>query len=50
MVMWEGTEDQESFPIKAIKTKPYITAYGVKYFLTDAEVKTMNQLIGIKKG
>ena len=48
MLMWEGTEDQESFPIKGIKTKPYVTAYGVKYYLTDAEVKTMNQLMNLK--
>ena len=36
MVMWEGTEDEESFEIKSLKRGiPYIIAYGIKYELTE---------------
>jgi len=39
MVMWEGTEDEESFEIKSLKRgTPYVMAYGVKYELTEEEV------------
>lgn len=40
MTLWEGTEDQESFEIKSLKRgTPYIMAYGIKYELTEEEVK-----------
>ena len=36
MVMWEGTENEESFEIKSLNRGiPYIMAYGVKYELTE---------------
>lgn len=45
MALWEGTEDEEFFVVKAIKNKPYVEAYGNKYFLTEEETKTMQQLM-----
>ena len=45
MVMWEGTEDEESFEIKSIKHgTPYIMAYGVKYELTEEEIHHLRML------
>ena len=39
MVMWEGTEDEESFEIKSLKRgTPYIMAYGIKYELKEEEI------------
>lgn len=38
LTLWEGTEDERSFPIKSLKRgKPYVMAYGVKYELTEEE-------------
>lgn len=32
LAMWESTEDEAAFPIRAIGSrKPYITAYGIRY-------------------
>ena len=40
MTLWEGTEDEERFEIKSIKRNiPYVIAYGVKYELTEEEIK-----------
>ena len=42
MVLWEGTEDEESFEIKSLKRgTPYVIAYGVKYELTEEEIKKL---------
>ncbi|MBQ8279530.1 MAG: hypothetical protein IJZ23_06785 [Roseburia sp.] len=42
MVMWEGTEDEESFEIKSLKRgTPYVMAYGIKYELTEEEVSNL---------
>lgn len=46
--LWEGTEDEESFPIKAARgDKPYVIAYGKKYYLTDAEIIILRQMMGL---
>lgn len=40
MTLWEGTEDEESFEIKSSKHNiPYVIAYGIKYELTEDEIK-----------
>ena len=50
LVLWEGTEDEESFRIYGLKTeRPYARAYGKKYFLTDTEIKTLRLLIDVRK-
>ena len=42
MVLWEGTEDENSFEIKSLKRgTPYVIAYGVKYELTEDEIKNL---------
>lgn len=39
MILWQGTEDEESFEIKSLKRgKPYVMAYGIKYELTEEEI------------
>lgn len=48
MVLWEGTEDQESFPVKSLKRgNPYVMAYGVKYELTEEEARFARNLAGL---
>lgn len=43
--LWEGTEDEQSFPILGVKSnRPYVRAYGKKYELTDEEIKALWQL------
>lgn len=45
MVMWEGTEDEESFEIKASKSgAPYVMAYGAKYELTEEEINYLHHM------
>ena len=45
LVMWEGTEEEESFEIKSIKRgTPYIIAYGVKYELTEEEINHLRMM------
>ena len=45
MVMWEGTEDEESFEIKSLKRgTPYIIAYGIKYELTKEEINHLRMM------
>ena len=45
MVMWEGTEDEESFEIKSLKRgTPYIMAYGIKYELTEEEINHLRMM------
>ena len=39
MILWEGTEDEETFEIKSLKRGiPYVMAYGIKYELTEEEI------------
>lgn len=45
LMLWANTEDQEEFPIKAIKTNPYVKAYGVRYDLTQKEIEQMHRMI-----
>ena len=48
LVMWEGTEDEAAFPIRAIGSRnPYITAYGIRYDLTDEEISVLRGMTGI---
>ncbi len=45
MTLWEGTEDQETFPIMGANTKcPYCKAYGIRYDLTETEIRNMKAL------
>lgn len=45
MTLWRGTEDEEAFEVRATKTRPYVLAYGKKYFLTDEEIRFMQAFI-----
>lgn len=48
MALWEGTEDEESFPVKSLKRGvPYVKAYGVKYELTAEEAQFARNLSGL---
>lgn len=48
MILWEGTDDEESFEIKSLKRDtPYVVAYGVKYELTEEEVKHLKNMQSI---
>lgn len=47
LVMWENTEDEKAFEIKDIKTKPYVLAYGVKYYLDEEEIKFLQTMLDI---
>lgn len=45
MVLWEGTDEEESFEIKSLKRgTPYVIAYGVKYELTEEEIKHLRYM------
>ena len=45
LVLWEGTEEQESFEIKSLKRgTPYVMAYGVRYELTEEEIKYLKTI------
>ena len=45
MVLWEGTEDENSFEIKSLQRGiPYVIAYGVKYELTEEEIKQLRYM------
>ena len=40
MTLWENTEDEETFEIRSLKRgTPYVMAYGIKYELTNEEIK-----------
>ena len=45
MTLWGGTEDERDFTIKSSKSRPYVVAYGKKYYLTNKEIVNMNKLI-----
>lgn len=48
MTLWEGTEDEESFPVKSLKRdRPYVMAYGVKYELTKEEARLARDMAGL---
>lgn len=48
MTLWEGTEDEESFPVKSLKRgTPYVMAYGIKYELTEKETRIARQFAGL---
>ena len=50
MILWEGTDDEESFPVKSVRRgKPYVQAYGVKYELTEEETRFIRAVLA-KKG
>lgn len=49
LVLWEGSPEQEAFVIKAPKTKPYVEAYGTKYFLTKEEKAMLDKLSKVVK-
>ena len=39
LVLWQGTEEEETFEIKSAKHGiPYVIAYGVRYELTEEEI------------
>lgn len=45
LTLWENTEDAESFIVHGIKSdKPYVTAYNIKYYLTDDEKQYLKSL------
>lgn len=45
LTLWEGTEDEQSFPVRFPKNgRPYVKAFGIKYELTDREVEEVAQL------
>lgn len=46
MTLWEDTDDAEAFEVKALKSgKPYVKAYGVKYYLTDEEIRFIDTVL-----
>ena len=50
MTLWASTEDERDFIVKGLKSNsPYVTAYGVKYYLTKEEVGQVNLLKGLGK-
>lgn len=49
MVMFEGTEDEETFEVKSLKRgTPYIVAYGTKYYLSKEEIQMVKKLLQLK--
>ena len=45
MTLWENIEDEEVFEIKSLKRgTPYVVAYGVKYELTEEEIKRLRYM------
>lgn len=50
MILWEGTEDEESFEIKSLNRGiPYVIAYGTKYELTMEEINYLRCILSIIK-
>ena len=48
MALWENTEDEEWFDVKSLKRgKPYIVAYGIKYELTEDEIKHLKYMLKV---
>ena len=50
MTLWANTEDQADFEIKSLKRgTPYVIAYGIRYDLTDEEIRylrNMQKIVG----
>lgn len=44
LVPWEDTEDERAFKIRSLNNKQYILAYGIRYNLTQEEIKYLNVL------
>ena len=45
LALWEGTEDEKSFPVRFPKNgRPFVKAFGIKYELTDEEAEMVAQL------
>lgn len=49
LTLWAGTEDEESFPVKGLRNccKPFVMAYGIRYELTEDEVRFARASLGI---
>lgn len=46
IVMFEGTEDEEAFEVRSLKRgKPYVVAYGNKYYLSYEEIQAIKKLL-----
>lgn len=44
LTLWEGTEDERSFPVCFPKNgRPFVKAFGTKYELTDKEAEIATQ-------
>ena len=51
MYLWESSEDEEKFEVKSLKRgKPYVLAYGIKYYLTEEEARFARTFIVPQKG
>lgn len=45
LTLWYGTEDERSFVVRGLKSgKPYVLAYGLKYYLTEEEKSMVRSL------
>ena len=49
LVLWENTEDENSYVIKSPKTKPYVEADGKKYYLTKEEKEMLDRISKVIK-
>lgn len=48
MTLWEGSEDEQTFEVKSLKRgKPYVQAYGIKYYLNDREIKLAKAMVNL---
>lgn len=46
MTLWKYTEDEEQFEVKSLnRGRPYVQAYGVKYYLTEQETQVARQMV-----
>lgn len=50
MTLWANTEDEADFEIKSLKRgTPYVIAHGIRYDLTDEEIRylrNMQKIVG----
>lgn len=50
ITLFYGTEDETTAKIYGVKTnKPYAKLYGVKYYLTEQEIKNLEAMLGAFK-
>ncbi len=48
MTLWEGTEDEEQFVVRGLKSEaPYVKAYGIRYPLNRDERKHARELMKV---